>query len=84
MSITTISSREFNHDTSGAKKATREGPVIITDRGKPAHVLLSIEEYQKLTGIKASIVELLVMPDAPDIDFDTERAVIAPRSVDLS
>ena len=83
MSITTISSREFNHDTSGAKKATREGPVIITDRGKPAHVLLSIEEYQKLTGVKASIVELLVMPDAPD-NFDTERAVITPRSVDLS
>lgn len=72
MSITTISSREFNHDTSGPKKATREGPVIITDRGKPAHVLLSIEEYQKLTGIGTSIVELLVMPDAPDIDFDTE------------
>ena len=84
MSVTTISSREFNHDTSGAKKATRKGPVIITDRGKPAHVLLSIEEYQKLTGIKASIVELLVMPDAPDIDFDAERAVITPRSVDLS
>ncbi|MCE0460045.1 type II toxin-antitoxin system Phd/YefM family antitoxin [Pseudomonas uvaldensis] len=85
MSITTISSREFNHDTSGAKKATLEGPVIITDRGKPAHVLLSIEEYQKLTGIGGtSIVELLVMPDAPDIDFDTERAVISPRSVDLS
>ena len=66
------------------QKATREGPVIITDRGKPAHVLLSIEEYQKLTGVGASIVELLVMPDAPDIDFDTERAVITPRSVDLS
>ncbi|MDR6956515.1 prevent-host-death family protein [Pseudomonas brassicacearum] len=84
MSITTISSREFNHDTSGAKKATRLGPVIITDRGKPAHVLLSIEEYQKLTGIGTSIVELLVMPDTPAIDFDTERAVISPRPVDLS
>ena len=84
MAITTISSREFNQDTSGAKKATRQGPVFITDRGKPAHVLLSIEDYQKLTGVGASIVELLVMPDAPDIDFDTERAVITPRSVDLS
>jgi prevent-host-death family protein len=84
MSITTISSREFNHDTSGAKKATREGPVFITDRGRPAHVLLSIEEYQKLSGVGTSIVELLVMPDAPDIDFDPERAVITPRSVDLS
>ncbi|MCX7080251.1 MAG: type II toxin-antitoxin system Phd/YefM family antitoxin [Pseudomonas sp.] len=84
MTITTISSREFNQDTSGAKKATRQGPVIITDRGRPAHVLLSMEEYQKLTGISTSIVEMLVMPQAPEIDFETERAVITPRPVDLS
>jgi prevent-host-death family protein len=84
MTITTISSREFNQDTSGAKKAARQGPVIITDRGKPAHVLLSMEEYQKLTGISTSIVEMLVMPQAPEIDFETERAVITPRPVDLS
>ncbi|VVO10872.1 type II toxin-antitoxin system Phd/YefM family antitoxin [Pseudomonas fluorescens] len=84
MTVTTISSREFNQDTSGAKKAARQGPVIITDRGKPAHVLLSMEEYQKLTGISTSIVEMLVMPDAPEIDFETQRAVITPRPVDLS
>jgi prevent-host-death family protein len=84
MAITTISSREFNQDTSSAKKATRHGPVIITDRGKPAHVLLSIEEYQKLTGINANIVDLLVMPEAADIEFETERATILQRPVDLS
>ncbi len=84
MAITTISSREFNQDTSSAKKATLQGPVIITDRGRPAHVLLSIEEYQKLTGINANIVDLLVMPEAADIEFDTERAVINHRPVDLS
>ena len=84
MAITTSSSREFNQDTSGAKKATRQGPVFITDRGKPAHVLLSIEDYQKLTGINADIVELLVMPEAADIEFETERAVIIHRPVDLS
>jgi prevent-host-death family protein len=84
MAITTISSREFNQDTSSAKKATRQGPVIITDRGRPAHVLLSIEEYQKLTGINANIVDLLVMPEAADIEFETERAVITHRPVDLS
>jgi len=33
MTITTLSSREFNQDTSGAKKAAQLGPVIITDRG---------------------------------------------------
>ena len=84
MAITTSSSREFNQDTSAAKKATHQGPVIITDRGRPAHVLLSIEEYQKLTGCQTSIVELLAMPDALEIEFEPERAVITPRSVDLS
>ena len=84
MTITTISSREFNQDTSGAKKAARQGPVFITDRGKPAHVLLSIEDYQKLTGINADIVDLLVMPEAADIEFETDRAVMNHRPVDLS
>ena len=84
MTITTISSREFNQDTSGAKKAARQGPVFITDRGKPAHVLLSIEDYQKLTGLNADIVDLLVMPEAADIEFETERAVLTHRPVDRS
>ncbi|MPR01260.1 type II toxin-antitoxin system Phd/YefM family antitoxin [Pseudomonas sp. MAFF 212408] len=84
MTTTTISSREFNQDTSGAKKAARQGPVFITDRGKPAHVLLSIEDYQKLTGLNADIVDLLVMEEAAAIDFETKRAVITHRPVDLS
>ena len=84
MTITTISCREFNQDTSGAKKAAHQGPVFITDRGKPAHVLLSIEDYQTLTGTRADIVELLVMPEAADIEFETERAVISHRPVDLT
>ncbi|MCP1489236.1 type II toxin-antitoxin system Phd/YefM family antitoxin [Pseudomonas sp. MYb2] len=84
MAITTISSREFNQDTSSAKKAARLGPVIITDRGKASHVLLSIEEYQELSGTNANIVDLLVMPEAADIEFETERAVIIHRPVDLS
>ena len=82
--ITTISSREFNQDTSGAKKATKEGPVFITDRGRPAHVLLTIEDYQKLTGGAVSIVDMLAMPGTEDIDFEPKRAVITPREVDLS
>ena len=83
MTITTISSREFNQDTSGAKSRPQRAG-FITDRGKPAHVLLSIEEYQKLTGLSADIFDLLVMPEAADIDFETERAVIIHRPVDFS
>ncbi|KPC33326.1 Prevent-host-death protein [Pseudomonas syringae pv. cilantro] len=81
---TTLSSREFNQDTSGAKKAANEGPVFITDRGRPAHVLLSIEDYLKLTGGAVSIADLLIMPTDVDIEFETQRAVITPRPVDLS
>ena len=73
MTITTWSSREFNQDTSGAKKAAKEGPVFITDRGRPAHVLLSIEDYQKLTGGLISIVDMLAMPGVEDIEFEPPR-----------
>ncbi|AHF66808.1 type II toxin-antitoxin system Phd/YefM family antitoxin [Pseudomonas cichorii] len=81
---TTLSSREFNQDTSGAKKAANDGPVFITDRGRPAHVLLSIEDYRKLTGSSASIVDMLIMPEDMDIDFERQRPDLTPRSVDLS
>lgn len=70
MSITTISSREFNHDVTKAKRAALSGPVFITDRGHTAHVLLSVEEYQKITDQQQSIVDLLAMPEAGDIEFD--------------
>ena len=74
MSITTLSSREFNQDSSRAKKAARNGPVFITDRGRPAHVLLSIEAYRQLVAGPTSIVELLAMPGAQDIEFEAPRA----------
>ena len=84
MPITTLSSREFNQDTSRAKKAATEGPVFITDRGKPAHVLLSIEEYQRLTATRRSIVEALAMPGLSDIEFDPPRSRALPRTADFS
>jgi prevent-host-death family protein len=71
--ITTLSSREFNQDTSQAKKAAKSGPVFITDRGRPAHVLLTIEEYQRVTRSQTSIVELLAMPGVAGIGFEPPR-----------
>jgi prevent-host-death family protein len=62
MPISKVSSREFNQHTSRAKTAARSGPVIITERGRPAHVLLTFEEYQRLAGSKGSIVERLGLP----------------------
>jgi prevent-host-death family protein len=84
MTITTISSREFNQDTSRAKKAASEGPVFITDRGKPAHVLLSIEEYRRITGKHRSIADALAMPGLTDIEFDPPRVSIGLRPANFT
>ena len=73
MTITTVSSREFNQDVSKAKREALRGPVFITDRGHPAHVLLSIEEYQKIADKEINIIDLLAMPDAADIDFEAPK-----------
>jgi prevent-host-death family protein len=73
MATTTISSREFNQDAGGAKKAADKGPVIITDRGRPAHVLLSFEDYQKLLGAGPSLLEVLAQKEEGDFEFDPPR-----------
>lgn len=73
MAIATFSSREFNRDVTRAKKAARAGPVFITDRGRPAHVLLTIEEYRRLTGDQPNLVDLLAMPGAADVEFEPPR-----------
>lgn len=83
MTITTLSSRELNQDIGQAKKAAKHGPVFITDRGKPAHVLLSIEDYRRLTGQHRNLVEALAMPGLSDIAFDPPRAVIKSRPADF-
>jgi prevent-host-death family protein len=73
MTITTLTSRAFNQDTSGAKRAAAKGPVFITDRGHPAHVLLTIEEYRRLAGKGKSIAELLYHPGAAEIEVEFPR-----------
>jgi prevent-host-death family protein len=84
MTITTVSSRAFNQDTSRAKKAALDGPVFITDRGKPAHVLLSIDEYRRITGGRQTIADLLAMPGAADIELELPRFDEPVRVADLS
>jgi len=85
MPIKTMSSREFNQAASRAKQAARKGPVFITDRGRTTHVLLSVEEYDKLSTGGKSIIELLRMPDdTPRFDFDPPRMGNIAREIDLS
>lgn len=76
MTVTTVTSREFNQDVGRAKRAAKSGPVFITDRGKLAYVLLSIEEYRRLTSKGRSLGEALSMPGLADIDFEPARLSI--------
>jgi prevent-host-death family protein len=72
MTVTTLSSREFNQDAGGAKKAAAKGPVIITDRGRPAHVLLTYDAYQALLGGGPSLLDVVAW-EGGDFDFDPPR-----------
>lgn len=92
MASTTFSSRQFNQDASGAKRAAAEGPVFVTTRGEPSHVLLSIEEYRRMlgstppdenAGARRSIVDMLAMAESDEIDFDPPRSRELPKIPDL-
>lgn len=83
MPINTLTSRELNQDVGRAKKAAVAGPVFITDRGRPAHVLMTIEDYRRLTGEGQSLVEALSMPGLSAIDLDPPRAVIGVKPAEL-
>jgi prevent-host-death family protein len=83
MTVTTMTSREFNQDASGAKKAARRGPVFITDRGRPAHVLLTIDDYRRLAGGNMSLAEALAQPHGADFEFTPPRVGGVAKPADL-
>ena len=70
MPVHTYSSRDFTRDVGAAKRAASKGPVFITDRGRPAHVLLSIEDYRRLTGTREKIADLLAMKGAEHVELE--------------
>jgi prevent-host-death family protein len=78
--MTTFSAREFNRDVSGAKRAADEGPVVITDRGQPAYVLLSFADYNDMRD-RRSILDVLQMHEDVDIEPVVSRA--HPRAAEL-
>lgn len=83
MSIS-LTSRELNHDVSKAKKAAEAGPVLITDRGRPSHVLMTYSEFERLTGKRRNLVDALSMPGLSAIEFDPPRSMVSAREIDLS
>lgn len=82
--MTHLTSREFNQNPSKAKKDALSGPVFVTDRGKPSHVLLTYADYERITSDGDNIVQALSMPGLSGIDFDPEKTTISLRPADLS
>ncbi len=80
-----VTAREFNQDISAAKRAADQGPVVITDRGTPAYVLLRHDAYERLVGRGASIVDLIGQPgEEANFDFDPPKLRDFIKEVDLS
>lgn len=65
------------------KRAADEGPQIISVRGKPAAVVLSVEEYQRLTGPKTRLTYFFKDSPLREIELDLERSEDLPREVEL-
>src|SRR3546814_13830240 len=82
MGMTTISSRDFNQGASRAKKAARNGPVYITERGKPTHVLMTIEDFHRRKGTKprSLLASLAQTGEAGNFDFEPPKLNRITRS----
>lgn len=85
MPIHTFSSREFTRDVSAAKRAAADGPVFITDRGRPAFALLKIDDYHRIVGAKErSLLEMMdSIPGGEGIEFDAPRMNLVSRPAEF-
>lgn len=78
-----MTSREFNQQVSRVGRAAKDGPVIVTNRGKPSLVVMTHEEYVRITGKGKSILEMLAMPGMEDIEFDPPKNDLKLRVPDF-
>ena len=85
MSVHTFSSRDFTRDVSAAKRAAANGPVFITDRGRPAFALLQIKDYNRMVGKnEPSFLDVMdSLPGGSDIEFDPPKANIVFRAAEF-
>jgi prevent-host-death family protein len=80
MTARAVTSRDFNQDTGRAKRAARDGPVYITDRGRPSHVLLTFEAYNELATHSIAMADLLsATPGIGDVQFEPSRSRDLPE-----
>ncbi len=66
------------------EQAVTSGPQTITVRGEPKVVVLSTEEYERLTKPATSLVEFFRNSPFYGADLDLERSTETGRDIDLS
>lgn len=71
-----VTSRELNQDVSRAKRFALVEPVFVTDRGRPTHVLISIDAWRQLSGERETMAQLLAAPPG-DMPFDRSHLLRA-------
>lgn len=78
-----MTSREFNQDTARAKREAEHEPVFITDRGRPTHVLLTVEAFERMGHRPMSVAEAFYWPGADEVDLPLPERKIEPvREID--
>jgi prevent-host-death family protein len=77
--LKSFSSREFNQDVSKAKRVALDEPVFVTDRGKPTHVLLSLDSYRQLVGKSEMLADLLASAEPIAAEPDWRAAGPSPH-----
>lgn len=78
--MTVMTNQEFKQNVSQAQKTAQTEPVIITNRGEPAYVLMTYTEYEKNVHHNKpfiSIADALCSSDPNVADIDLE---LKPRS----
>jgi prevent-host-death family protein len=64
------------------ERALAEGPQVVTRRGRPVVVVVSLDDYRRLRGVGPDFKRFLQA--APDFDLlELERAKDLPRTPDL-
>jgi prevent-host-death family protein len=65
------------------KKALKDGPQIVTRRGKKAVVIISVEQYRNLTKPDSNIVDFFQQSPLRDVDLDLTRKKDGTREVEM-
>lgn len=64
-------------------KVRSEGPQTVTRNGKPAAVLVSVEEWEKKTAPKGTLLDFLRNSPLRGADLDLNRLTDQPRDIEL-